>query len=333
MIVTLDPLLFEPGQATMAELLELFTHAYDGRHRVEIEEDHAAVRAWLDQRDREWRAAWEAARDQGFREATLDMLRRAVRVVPGDRHDLKSVPPTLDVRTALRVLRQPLRVLVENGRNDGGRFLRRASEIGRRSERLKRFLVDGWMEFDSAGGNDEMAEVIESNRANPAWTLRHYAIFDSDALSPGQPSASAQKLLRRCQKSGVPHHCLCRRAAENYLPPAALEYLWAGSKEERLRQVHAYRDLDQPGGRSERRHHFAMKKGFRGSPERPAPVPHDDALYSGVPPERREALAYGFGGSILDVFSTPHADWERWMLDDGQGDEIGGMLDDVFAFR
>jgi len=311
----------------------LFAHSYDGRHRIEVDETVGAVQAWLGRQSSMWRDAWEAARDRSLREATREVLRRSVCVVPAGRDDLKSTPPMLVVTTALRVLRLPLRILVENGRTDGGRFLRRVSDLGRRNERLKRFLDEGWLEFDSAGGNSEMSEVIKSSHANPAWNLRHYAIFDSDALHPNTPSPTADTLLRRCGKYGIPHRCLLRRSAENYLPPAALEQLWAGSGDERLRRVHAYRDLDQPGDRPERRHHYAMKKGFRGSPERAEPVPHDDGLYAGLSVERREVLAYGFGGSIRDVFGIPSADWERRLLEDGQGDEVGGMLDEVFSFR
>lgn len=326
MIVTLDPALFAAGGASADQLYALFAHAYDGRHRVEVDETDASVGAWLEQQSPMWRQAWEDARDQNLREAPLDVLRRRVLVAPTQRDDLKPDPPVLMIATALRVLRLPLRILVENGRTDGGRFLRRASAIGQRDERLKRFLDEGWLEFDSAGGNSEISEVIKSSHANPAWRLRHYAVFDSDALRPGEPSPTAATLLRRCKKFDVPHHCLARRSAENYLPPAALEHLWAAGGEERLQRVDAYRELDQPGGRAERRHHYAMKKGLDGAA-------HDDGLYADVPEARRKVLARGFGGSIRDVFGESHPDWERWLLDDGQGDEVGGMLDEIFSFR
>jgi len=329
-IVTLEGQLFAPGNATTAQLNELFTHAYDGRHRVEVDEADPHVQAWLSQRDAGWRGAWEEARDLALRESPLDVLRQVVRVVPGERNRLGHTPPTLCVSTALRVLRQPLRLLVENARTDGDLFVRRVGVLGGRDRRLQQYLDRGWIEFETAGGIEEMAATLDARKGDPAWRLRRYALFDSDALSPGTASNTATVLRRRCERTNLPHHCLHRRSAENYLPPTAIERLWADrggtQSDERLRRTRSFRALHEPDGRVARRHHFAMKKGFEGAQ-------HDHALYADVPAARCAVLARGFGDSIREVFGMPHADWERWLRDDGQHEEIGAMLDAVFAFR
>lgn len=330
MIVTIDPQIFEGAHASDEQRFELFTHAYDGRHRIELDEAHAAVRAWVAQRDPVWRETWESARDLALRESTLDILRQQIRVVPGERDRFKQQPFELTVSTALRVLRLPLRILVENARTDGRLFLVRASDIGGRRDRLTRMLDAQAIEFENGNGIDDMSAVVDERRGDPVWRLRHYVVFDGDTLRPNVPSTTAATLQRRCAKFNIPHHCLARRSAENYLPARAIEMLWAdrGEKrnDERLRLVRAYRDLDQPGNVPQRRHHFSLKKGFDGAQ-------HDDALYAAVPDARRKALAHGFGDKIRDVFGLPHADWERWLLEDGQGDELGAMLDEVIAFR
>lgn len=330
MIVTLDAQLFAPGIATTAQLNELFIHAYDGRHHIEIDEADPNVQAWLSQRDAGWREAWEEARDLALRASTMEVLRQAVRVVPGERNRLGESPPALGVSTALRVLRLPLRVLVENARTDGDLFLRGVSVLGGRYHRLRQYLDRGWIEFETAGGIEEMAKTLDARGGDPAWRLRRYALFDSDALRSKEPSPTAQSLERRCARIELPHHCLRRRSVENYLPPAAIERLWADRggvhSDDRLRRARSYRDLHEPGGRVDRRHHFAMKKGFEGAQ-------HDEALYAAVPAGRRAALKHGFGDAILEVFKAPHPNWERWLRDDGQHEEIGAMLDDVFAFR
>lgn len=90
-------------------------------------------------------------------------------------------------RAALSLLGRPLRVLLENRRNDRD-FLLAFSSAAQRQE-LEGAAQRGWLDFSTAGGITGLIAILdEEEEQHPDQLLRTVAIADSDARYPGAPS-------------------------------------------------------------------------------------------------------------------------------------------------
>ncbi len=153
----------------------------------------------------------------------------------------------LSLATASQFLSRPLRLLLENGRNDWG-FLKKIVPDHWR-ERWSRAVANGWLEQEVGGGIDELRRFIEHQLAqNEPRRLRTWAMFDSDADAPGNLSASAERTQKACKTWGVAYHLLKRRAIENYIPLKTLdEWVWrrpVTHREQARKSVQAYYRLE-----------------------------------------------------------------------------------------
>lgn len=163
-------------------------------------------------------------------------VRGGTRVLVSDRWGGQRGSLLLSLDTAIRVLSEPLHVLVENGLRDA-EFVRRIMPSDWR-ERFSQWEKTGRVRFENAGGIDEMREIVSSMASADgastgwgipahAWRLAHYLIFDHDGDVANSPSPSSTRLERACEQCGLTGrwHRLQRRRQEHYLPREAMRWI------------------------------------------------------------------------------------------------------------
>jgi hypothetical protein len=142
----------------------------------------------------------------------------------------------LELEVALRMLSEPLHVLVENGVRDGA-FLRRVLPPEWR-EQLEQWERRGRVRFEHAGGVSELRMIVEhmSDDANAnltwgmpaaAWKATHFLISDHDGTCLEQPGLDAKRFERTCRDAGLSrrYHVLRRRKQEHYLPKEVMQWI------------------------------------------------------------------------------------------------------------
>lgn len=321
MRVEVHDAVFADGTAGDEDRDELVMFALRGRHHVvPVDVQTPALDALLAARG--WSERWRHARETNDRAFARVPLRSLEVGVWGDESVNPRPPrPRLDLATAVRWLRQPIRVMLENGRNDG-KFLRALATLDGRVPMLDAWLSDGRVVLENGGGLPEMRARLGEQLRDPLTWLRVFVVFDSDALAPGRSSDDAKELDRICVRASVGHHPLARRSAENYLPPPRL-VSWSEQEDRPTKQrVRAWTKLSAP-----QRHHFPMREGLSkddGNPEMLVRRTDDRGvdLYADLEVGPRTILAQGFGREARELFDAGHPEWERWLRNDGQADEV-----------
>lgn len=218
-------------------LIELLALGQGGRHAMVARAPRTALEAWLTGLEcaaPRLVAALQAVLSDGFDAAAASSDQCAtlqVQATPQSDWELGH----LTVADAIRVLRAPLKLLVENGRADFHFLLCLARPTDRKWLQTVRDL--GWLEVQSAGGLGEIKLVLEDLATLPAnWKpvdqvrrLRTWAMFDrdKDPKTPGEPSQDSLASRTACEAIQRPWP-LCffqlgRRAIENYLPWSCLD--------------------------------------------------------------------------------------------------------------
>jgi hypothetical protein len=229
----------------------------------------------------------------------------------------------LPLEKAVNFLYQPFTIFVENRRND--RAFLEAVATGKRKEKLKKFLQNNAIEFNGGGGIGEVLEWVKEIADIPEKCHRSFALFDSDALKPNEPSKQSEDVVRACHQK-IPYHQLKRRAIENYLPYEILA-AWMGMgvhkkvhgvKKKNI--VNAFKQMN-----SEQRHHFDMKAGFKKDESKN--LDHDD-----IADEIKETLKQGFGDNIAELFKEKQFKiQEHWLRKDSLTEEIDPMLERLLS--
>ncbi|NJL71692.1 MAG: hypothetical protein HC888_08765 [Candidatus Competibacteraceae bacterium] len=326
-------------------MLGLFAFALMGRHRVLVE-DKSIFDEWGPTAEPKGllRAEVELAVELS-EEAEAKGTRALHEIIVDDvvtpSWGLKCI---LSPSQAFSFLGRPLRILLENGRNDGNFLLAFCRQATR--QQLEDAAVRGWVDFANAGGIEGLYALGEERAET---LLRTFVMCDSDAQSPGKPSHVANKVkdwiaVNALSVQMQPEqlgHMLSARAAENYADCRAV-VTWASQRvppHERhdimTRALHAdgqHSLARNPGGEGtdrrllicalawqqledEQRRHFDAKKGLEGT--------NDPALISRLSPFQRAALASGFGGGFSKRFYPQQRE-----LCDSTG-EIGALIERV----
>jgi len=259
-------------------------------------------------------AAWRDSRLIDERELVNLVLRTSVQtearetidctvVASAEPSDWTTTPPRIGPGDLVALLAAPLTILVENELNDGA-FLK-AVGFGFERDEFLRGLKSGRIRFDHAGGS-EMRNIIVTRGPDRLRAHRMWAVFDSDALVPDQPSSEAQRKVDACVTAEIRHHMLLRRSIENYLPPEELDQATVLNHRDptNRRNVGAFRRL-----RPNQRAHYNLKGGFDADRVRLRPGSPDarhrpsvDELFSGMMNGDVDALAGGFGKDIAALF-------------------------------
>jgi hypothetical protein len=227
--------------------------------------------------------------------------------------------PTLDVRTALRLLRTPLRLLLEDKFNDGA-FVRKMMPPERQA-RLHEAIQKGWIEMEHGGGIDRMRARALEVAEDPVASARMWVMSDNDGRKRSNPSSSAKKLGEACAMAlgawPVAYHRLERRSIENYLPGGALasmaHRLGQRQNDDERRDygklVRAFMQLTE-----EQKHFYNMKSGLLGDVAdakkrrayRDKGHEIDDVdlpeIFRGLSREVKADLRIGFGADVASMF-------------------------------
>jgi hypothetical protein len=249
-------------------LLALCAFGLLGRHRI-VPDDRVAWAQWAATLPAALAEEVGFAWDESERRAAEGGPSERVAVVPVGSAQFGQTPIVLTPREALALLGRPLRVFLENGRNDRAFILAFADEATLRA--LHEAERDGWVVFETAGGINELALRAEVAPGNaPREVFRTMYLCDSDALEPGALSDVAVRVQQSLaaltatfqRPSGHFGSVLSRRAAENYAPPGAV-LAWArdefGQDAWRLIQ-----EAGTPAGRAK----LALGTGVAASPRR-----------------------------------------------------------------
>ncbi len=235
---------------------------------------------------------------------------------------------------ASRLLARPLKLLVENSRNDRAFLLQIAEPAARRS--LNKAIKAGWIEFEMGGGILEILQRVRGfivevgSLDDQAWIelARLWVMFDRDAnpddrSQESDPSCrvriAAAQLIRPWALAA---HQLERRAIENYVPGRTLRDWWCGqartSKQriERDKRVEAFlTEAESAGLTREARRFYNMKRGLLGDVtkacreevrrgERTLTDGDLDPMFRGLSPEVRDRLAGGGFDDAAAAFSA-----------------------------
>lgn len=268
-----------------------------------------------------------------------------IKVVAGESRWKAEGGPALRPLDAVRLLQAPLRLLVENGRNDGA-FLRRVA-VRRQHEAFDLALRMGWVVFEHAGGLQEMGETIDeiSNLDHgdaASWVrwLRLWVMFDRDAHPDdrGKPSKESEDVLARVRTlqsiTGQPwpgYQRLSRRAIENYLPKKGLDgFVRRPHGDSRRRQAahEAFFHEEMNHGEDLLRASFHMARGFCADGQ---PI---DPMYATLSPGKVIDLSRGFGPDVKKLWaeqSSIRPEWIEHGLHERIRKELGGIVGDVLT--
>lgn len=239
-------------------------------------------------------------------------------------------PPKVGPEELIQTVSHPLSVLVENGSNDGA-FLR-CMGFGIDRRNLLAAYEQEHLSFDLGGGSSSL-NVLKTRR--PRERYRTWFVFDSDALTPNQPSEEAKTKSEECVALGLTerHHRLRRRAAENYLPAETLLQAFPHENSVAHKRARAFGGMNP-----EQRAHYNLSEGFKGDQKRlesattgpsgpnAAEKPDVDALYADMPAQDRAQLETGFGKKTLRELFQPTLLPDESRRKDGQEPEMGDLI-------
>lgn len=282
------------GQTSLGDLVSLSRFAVYERHKILVEDDVGEeYMSWLAELPESLRSDWQQGLDFSILNDAIIESHFCLRVAAVTIPSWDDIP-RVSLRAAVDFLSRPFIILFENGINDSQFLLAMCNAA--EAAFLKDFQRRGYVTFENGGGITEMRRILDEHVAGrPGASMEYWAMFDSDARRPGEPSKQAKSLRERCIALRVGWHMLTRRARENYLPKNTLR-LWTFSRHDRSREnlFRAFLNL-----RDDQRFHYNMKRGFDG--DRASAEMAGD-LYNDVSDPLRADMAGGFGASIGDLF-------------------------------
>lgn len=337
MIVTVEEDVFVVS-ADDLDLYQIIRLGFQERHYLLIDppfHPHGTgpVNQWLERHHHRLRDAIENALEFGMEAVASGPSPRPkteIRVANIPRPNWDLAVPKIPLGDACRLLETPLRLLVENRRNDGA-FLR-AYAKPEQIERLKRAERKGWIEIVQGGGLSEILHRVNEDGCSPTHALRLWVMFDSDARAPFDPetkeaqphgpSKQSRRVREACKNAcgnlGLYAHQLRRRSIENYIPAQVLRE-WGKKNSKQSPKISAFLSMT-----AEQKHHFNMKGGF--SADRKSAPPGISPLFSGV--DQHEHLQNGFAG-LADFFHEREfkirQEWIRAELK-----ELEPIIDSIF---
>lgn len=316
-------------------LLALCAFGLSGRHRIVLD-DRAVWETWAETLHVDLREEVRLVWDEGERRRDEGAPSERVTVSPVATSRFDATPLVVSPREALALLGRPLRVLLENNRNNRAFVLAFADDATRHE--IEKAEREGWVVFEMGGGITELAARIKvAPGGEPREVFRTMYLCDSDAREPGKPSGDATKVQGKLgdlsllygRPAGHFGAVLGRRAAENYAPPSDV-LAWAcggvgrrasgviqqattppgratlagepgdpGSARRRLLAAIAFRELGQ-----EVRGFFDVKYGRTKDGE----VRTADTVWNPLDAFQKAALFDGFGaGFSADFYADRHA--------------------------
>ncbi|MEZ9683882.1 hypothetical protein AB4453_04525 [Vibrio atlanticus] len=163
---------------------------------------------------------------------------------------------------AFQYLNSPLKIILENSRNDA-HFLQAIFRCFRQdTKKIKEHIDNRWIQFVMGGGSS-IEQVIETEKDSfnaPSFTkdkseyLRCFVLLDSDKTYSTEPLKDGlNNLVAFLDRNNVPFHILEKREMENYIPDIAF-----GDVTENRPYIEAYLRFT-----AEQKDYFDLEKGFR----------------------------------------------------------------------
>lgn len=280
------------------ELNAILSEAHKKRISIHIE-DNNSYNEWVSQRAELEQTKWNLAVKTS---ANLHISART-NCVFQIRDDIK-IPnweadiPIAKIEDLDYLLKLPLTIALENGRNDRN-FLLSLCNTGLR-KRLMELEKQLSLAFDGPGGINELINHMKGKYvSHPANKHKHWLLFDSDAPKPHEIADSAKQLISLCNENGFNHHhCLTRRAIENYLPIAdsndidELYSLYKINDEEFKKQLVSFGNLSDT-----QRFHYHMKDGLKNNSCKKS------GLYDTIDNPTKKLIQRGFNHRIDLVYN------------------------------
>jgi hypothetical protein len=291
-----------------SEIEILLAHAVKNRCYLDAEyPNSSALEEWHASLDPKRQEDWRVVSSWSVLDSGLFPLRTWIAATD---NDLNSKPVRFEIKEINSRVGRPMRIWLENDRNDRRFWLSMMSPEVRKMfiELEDRRIV----QYDSRGGLGELRLALEDMYTRKQIDKHDsYIMFDSDASFPGDKSSDASRLIDLCSQIGLPHHCLDRRAIENYIPKAAFHawlYVAGGPhQQKRLNAVNAYWRMSDA-----QRNHYRLKSGWDARPSTEVKV-----LFSNLASGDRDALASGIANDIANVYDTYHDNIYEWAVTDG----------------
>lgn len=228
-------------------------------------------------------------------------------------------PPRISLSETLALIDTPFRILLENGRYDRAFLLAMSNDDDH--DLLLRLENERRLVFAGGGGIDELRELV--NETYSRETVRHlrcWALFDSDAPSPGAVSKSAHDTAQALDEAEIPRHMLQRRAIENYMPRGTLgvwAYIMPGSGKDRVAKLEALVRMTP-----DQRAHYHMKSGFSLTP-----TADEQTLFKNLSDADRIVLKDGIGKRLSDLYrDVERGKLRRHIKADGSDVELTGPI-------
>lgn len=312
-------------------MLSLFIAGQKGPHTVEVSpSDSPHFRRWVETFDE---ATQEIVRAALFRAVKEQGRRRRLAVHVADVTTASWAEVRLPLDVAVRVVGQPLTLLVENARNEPA-FLRALTRL-RRDFNFDALVASGAIEPRTNGGIDENRMWLEQYATRPSVAMRTWVLCDSDtrrpwrrptgSAAPAELGTGARKLTECCQKHGVRLHVLARRFIESYLPLPAIQQWAAFHEPSRNPKFWSLSRLT-----AEQRHHYNMKEGFAQDKKDAGHAAKVGRLYDGVDQSDLDVLKKGIAKDIADLFhEKDFRIAEQWLRTDKQEEEVHEIVDAI----
>lgn len=280
-------------------LIALLDSGLRGHHRLQID-DVSMIDHCIGMLPRELQDDCRFALDCGFAEDASEPSSIEV-VVTAQPRASDHAAVFLNVDSAYEVLMRPFTIFIEDNSSDRA-FLLAVARPGYREWLVSRER-SAWLTFEHGGGIPSMERQIRERSATyPSFALTAWTMFDSDAMSPGQPSEASNRLRDLCGRLSLRHHQLQRREAENYLPRRALKsWAQAGRRTQRDRfvAVETFSSMND-----QQRHHFNMRDGFSGDARRPEAA---RGLYDDLDDRTHRILDSGSGRRVRELWANAGA--------------------------
>lgn len=160
---------------------------------------------------------------------------------------------------AVLFLMQPISVILENSLNDAC-FMNAIFQLFDSSGELTRYVNEGWLRFENAGGCANVKNFLRSRigyYGEKEKFLRCFVLLDGDRRFPADTEAGKKYSRLKAQLSdwNVGYHVLEKRSMENYIPDEAMNAL---SNVDTKEWIMAYQSLS-----AEQKDFFCMAEGFR----------------------------------------------------------------------
>lgn len=319
------------------ELFQIMTEAYKKRISVHID-DNDSYKAWIADRTRSEQTKWDYIIRTS---ASLHMSANTTCVfeINGDVKvsNWNAQTPIATLQDVDYLLKLPVIIALENGRNDRN-FLLSICKPNLR-KRLLELESQNSLVFDGAGGINELINYMKGRYIiHPANKYKYWLLFDGDAPSPKNLAASAIELIGLCKDRGfINHHCLNRRAIENYLPISEdidFNMLYPLFKVDKTnaKNNELFKDQLKAFGKlsEKQRHHYHMKDGLSNNSCK------NSGLYESFDAPTKKLLNKGFKFRIDSIYDfgadASFDDFEtlyKILLKDGATKELAPLLNQL----